>query len=74
MEKQGGGLDGFPRQTGEACGDLKSQPCSDLNMLPGSLSRIPVDGQFDTISEEFRLSSLHDSSEFRAVVSCKVLV
>lgn len=50
MEKQGGGLEGFPRQTGDACGDFKSHPCSDLNVPPRSVSRIMVDGEFDTIA------------------------
>lgn len=50
VEKQGGGLEDFQRQTGDVRGDFKSHSCTSLNMLPRSFQRIMMDRQFDTIS------------------------
>ena len=37
-----GGLQGFPRQSGDACGDFKSHPWASLYILPRSLKSIMV--------------------------------
>lgn len=57
MEKQGGGLEDFQRQTGDVRGDFKSHSCTSLNMLPGSFKRIMMDRRFDTISFHAHLKS-----------------
>lgn len=57
MEKQGGGLEDFQRQTGDVRGDFKSHSCTSLNMLPGSFKRTMMDRRFDTISFNAHLKS-----------------
>lgn len=44
MERQGGGLEGFQRQTGDACGDFTLHPCT------GSFKKIMMGRPFDIVS------------------------